>query len=127
MKATFTIPGRLPGLNELINKARTDKYAAAKQKADVDGLVMLQIKRQMPQFKTDKQVDIVFTWIEPNKRRDKDNICSAKKFILDSLQKAGTIRGDGWKHIRNFRDDFAIDKRSPGVTVEITEVELTPP
>lgn len=113
MKATFTIQGRLPGLNELINKARTNKYAAAKQKADVDGQIVLCIKSQIPHFKTDKPVDIVFTWIEPNKRRDKDNICSAKKFICDALQKAGTLQGDGWQHVRGFQDRFVISKNAP--------------
>jgi len=123
MKVAFTIQGKLPGLNETINKARSNKYAAANQKADIDSQIVWQIKEQIPHFKTANQIDVSFIWIESDKRRDKDNICSAKKFILDSLQKAGTIKGDGWKHIRNFQDKFMVHKDNPGVIVEIAEVE----
>lgn len=43
-----------------------------------------------------------YTWIEPDRARDKDNIAFARKFIQDSLVKFGYLRNDGWKHILGF-------------------------
>lgn len=37
--------------------------------------------------------------IEPNRRRDPDNIMAAQKFILDGMVQAGIIEDDGWRHI----------------------------
>ena len=64
-----------------------------------------------------------YTWIEPNRRRDKDNIAFAKKFIQDSLVHAGVLQNDGWKHIEHFTDDFAVDPKNPRVEVVIEEFE----
>lgn len=66
---------------------------------------------------------ILFRWYEPNKKRDLDNICSAKKFIQDALVKMGVLQGDGWRHIIGFSDEFYIDKDNPRIEVEIKEVQ----
>ena len=66
-----------------------------------------------------------FNWIEPNKRRDKDNIASAKKFIIDALVKSGILENDGWKNVIGFSDRFSVDKNNPRIEVEIlTEEEM---
>ena len=67
---------------------------------------------------------ILFRWIEKDKRRDKDNISFAKKFILDALQEADILRNDGWGEIIGFSDTFAVDKANPRVEVYLlTEQE----
>ena len=98
----LTIPGLLPGLNEYVDAERgaKGKYKAAA-----------------------RPVVIHYTWIEPNRRRDKDNIAFAKKFIQDSLVHAGVLQNDGWKHIEHFTDDFAVDPKNPRVEVIIEEFE----
>ncbi len=62
---------------------------------------------------------INFVWIEGGRRRDKDNICFAKKFILDALVSAGVLDNDGWDGVDGFADSFGIDKGHERVEVLI--------
>lgn len=62
---------------------------------------------------------IKFTWYVKSKREDLDNICFAKKFILDAMQKAGLIENDNLNHIQGFQDEFIISKNKEGVYIEI--------
>jgi len=116
----ITIPGRLPGLNEVNNTNRGNKYAGNKLKKDTDTYIQLYIKSQCKEKY--ERISITFKWYEPNKKRDFDNICSAKKFILDALVKTGVIPNDGWKQIEPiFTDEFYHDKINPRVEVYINE------
>ena len=45
---------------------------------------------QLPEYKN--PIKIHFHWVEENKKRDLDNVCFAKKFILDSMVKAGKLK-----------------------------------
>ena len=60
-----------------------------------------------------------YTWIEQNRKRDKDNIAFAKKFIQDALRLAGILKNDGWAEIAGFSDDFQVDPKGYAVIVEI--------
>ena len=66
---------------------------------------------------------IHYTWVEPNRRRDKDNIAFAKKFVQDSLVRMGVLENDGWKQIEYFTDSFAVDPENPRVEVIIEDYE----
>lgn len=77
---------------------------------------------QLKNIAINQPVSLVFSWYEPNKKRDKDNIAFAKKFILDSLVKSRILQGDGWKYVDGFSDKFYVDKNSPRVEVEMLEV-----
>lgn len=68
----------------------------------------------------------MFTWYKPNNRQDHDNIGFAKKYILDGLIVAGSIKGDSPKYIGNFVDNFEIDKTRAYIScvVEFKEHEL---
>ena len=66
---------------------------------------------------------IHYLWIEPSRRRDKDNVAFAKKFIQDALVEGGVLRNDGWAEIEHFTDDFAVDPKNPRVEVTIEEYE----
>jgi len=118
----FIIPGALPGLNEYINAERNNKYKAAKMKKQSEHTIILFIKQQMRGVKIQRPVLINYLWVEKNARRDKDNIAFAKKFIQDSLVKAGVIENDGWERVEGFTDEFAIDKKNPRVEVVIREI-----
>jgi hypothetical protein len=63
---------------------------------------------------------LTFHWYCKNKKKDKDNISFAKKFILDGLVQAGVLPNDGWNDIEGFKDEFYIDKQDPRIEVEIT-------
>lgn len=66
-------------------------------------------------------VKVNFLWIEENGKRDLDNICFAKKFILDALVRAGVIENDNRKHIVGFIDNFEYADFSK-VIVELEEI-----
>lgn len=116
----IVIDGSLSGLNELINANRRNKYAGAKLKKDNESIIGLYIKTQCNvKF---ERVRISIDWYEGNKRRDFDNIASAKKYILDALVTNGVIPNDGWKNIYpEFKDRFFHDKDNPRIEVFIEE------
>ena len=114
----FYIPGKLPGFNEYSNSERSTRFAASETKRRIEDRIANTILAQVPGIKFYEPVVILFHWFETDKKRDKDNIAFAKKFILDALQKAGTLRGDGWNHVESFQDCFTISDRSY-ITVKI--------
>lgn len=116
-KVTCEIPIKLPSLNEYINVCRTNPYKASKYKKDVEESIGIYLTK-LPRF--EHPVEIHFHWIEGNKRRDLDNICSAKKFILDALVKQGKLRDDNRKCVTAFRDTFDYSKETK-VILTITE------
>lgn len=120
MQVTITLPFQLPGLNEYVNAERSNRHTAAKMKKDWEGRIALFLRTQCrEQF--EKPVKLHFIWVEPNRRRDKDNIAWAKKLILDTLVREGILAGDGWAHVEGFRDEFLVG--NPGVIITIREVE----
>lgn len=100
---TAVIDMKLPSLNEYINVCRTNKYKAAKFKKDIEGDIAFFLYG-LPKF--EKPIKIHFHWIEENGRRDYDNICAAKKFILDTLVKLGKLKNDNRKCVCAFTDTF---------------------
>ena len=121
----LTIPGILPGLNEYIDAERSHKgkYKAASMKKQAQNVIGYMVKTQLRGVRFTRPVVIHYLWIEPSRRRDKDNIAFAKKFIQDSLVEAGVLKNDGWANIEYFTDDFAVDPKNPRVEVTIEEYE----
>lgn len=64
--------------------------------------------------------DLEFTWYVKDRRKDKDNIAFAKKYIFDGMVSAGLLDNDGWKQIGNWKEKFEVDKEFE--RVEITEL-----
>lgn len=115
------IKGRLPGLNEYIAAERRHRQAAVKLKRDAEALVLWSAKASL-RGKITTPVIMHYLWIEPNRKRDKDNISSfGRKVIQDALVKGGYLPGDGWSYISGFTDDFAVDK-TPRIEVTFEEV-----
>ena len=129
------IPDKLPGLNELINVARGTKgigslAAANKQKQENTYRAYLHILEQSKGIRFHNPIYVHFLWIEKNKRRDPDNIVSAKKYIFDGMEKAGLIKNDGWEYIAGFTDKWVLSKDvgiKPGVSIIIREVNNEQP
>ncbi len=118
-----TIPGRLPGLNDMTDAARRNRYESAKLKKEYTELVAWCAKRaRLPLF---ERVDLIITWYEPNMKRDKDNIMAGQKFILDGLVMVGVLANDGWKQIRDVTHRFRVDRQNPRVEVELIEVKAS--
>lgn len=121
----LTIPGVLPGLNEYIEAERGQKgkYKAAAMKKQAQNVIGYMIKTQLRGVRFTRPVVVHYLWIEPSRRRDKDNIAFAKKFIQDSLVETGVLQNDGWANIEHLTDDFAVDPKNPRVEVLIEEFE----
>lgn len=115
----LVIKGRLPGLNDYISAERSNRHQAAKMKRDTEGEIILLARLQLK--KVTCPVVMHYVWYEPDRRRDKDNIAFAKKFIQDALVKAGILKNDGWAQIYGFTDAFRVDPENPRVEVEIKE------
>ena len=118
-KVTCEIPFRLPSLNEYINECRTNRFGASKFKKNIENDIGIFINH-LPRF--EKPVKIHFLWVEENKKRDLDNICFSKKFILDAMVKFGKLKDDNRKCVTAFTDTFAYAKDSK-VILTIEEVE----
>lgn len=118
VKAICEIPLKLPSLNEYIDVCRTNPYKASKFKKDLESTIGIFISR-LPVF--ERPIKIHFHWVEENKRRDLDNICAAKKFILDAMVKQGKLKDDNRRFVTAFTDTFEYQKEAK-VVIEITEV-----
>lgn len=121
--ATLIIEGQLPNLNDYTLACRTHRQAGAKMKKNAEWMITTFIRKQLKNVSFTNPVQLSFRWYEPNKRRDLDNVCFAKKFILDALVSNGIIVADGWKGVVGFTDEFFVDKDAPRIEVDIQEVE----
>lgn len=118
MKYRLVIPLKLPSLNDYIRVCRENRYAGANMKKNIENDLAFFINK-LPTFKN--PIRIKFTWIESNKKRDLDNICFAKKFILDTLVKCGKMKNDNRNYVVGFTDEFDYEKENK-VILDIDEV-----
>jgi Holliday junction resolvase RusA-like endonuclease len=117
----FEIPGRLPGINEIIDAAKRG-YRGYQPYADMKknyGQMIQWLAKKMPQY---EKVIITITWYEPNAKRDIDNIMGGQKFILDALVKEKVIPNDTQRYVNEIRHNFEVDRDNPRVEVEIVEI-----
>ena len=125
------IPGRLPGMNEIIDgaKCRYNRNARGKESSGYQvmkkrfGRHLTNIFRgeRIPQMKA---VRVHFDWIEsPGSNRDPDNIDGGgRKFLLDAMVKAGIIRNDTRRYVKGLSCDFPEVRPDCGVMVTIEEL-----
>lgn len=120
----LTIPGRLPGLNEYTTACRTNPQKGNKMKQDAQTAIMWLVKAQLHRLRIQKPVFLLFTFYEQDRRRDRDNVSSfARKVIQDALVKTGTLHDDGWDYVTGYLDTFKVDKKNPRIVVEFIEQE----
>lgn len=123
---SFKIDEPLPSLNDYINRLKSPygKQRGAQLKRDIDGICecyMLPVIRQAKEI-CKRPVLILFRWEEKTHRRDLDNVSSAKKFILDGMQKCGILENDNYTHIRGIYDTFVYGEKT-FVEVEIYSLD----
>ena len=104
----YIIDMKLPSLNDYIKVCRANKFNANRYKAKLEQEIGLFLVK-MPKW--NNPIKIHFHWIEGNKKRDLDNICFAKKFILDALVKANIIKNDTQNYVIGFTDTFLYKKK----------------
>jgi Holliday junction resolvase RusA-like endonuclease len=117
--ASFEIPGRLPSTNEVswIERSHWSKGAALRKKIETD-IGMWILVGQVPHFPG--PVTIRVDWFEKDCRRDRDNIRSAIKFILDALIATGRIVSDSQRFVKDITDGWHEPTRNARVVVTIT-------
>lgn len=115
------IPMKLPSLNEYICacKVTRGKWNKGNQMKKDCQNEMIPYLKGLPHYK--RPVKIHFTWIEENGKRDLDNVCFAKKFILDALVIMGVLQNDNRKWVVGFTDSFAYDDQAR-IIIDIEEV-----
>lgn len=119
MRQTFTVMGRLPGLNEYINACRNNKYTGAAMKKEMQEYVRVEIVRSHL-TPVEGRCRLQYTFFERNRNRDMDNVSGfAHKVVQDALVEAGVLEGDGWKHIAGYTDNFEIDRDCPRIEVTL--------
>lgn len=90
-------------------------------KRDAERRIILAARKQLRKTRFQGSAVMDYAWREPNRRRDKDNIAFAKKFVQDALVHAGFLKGDGWAYAGGFSGRFGVDPGNPRVEVEIRE------
>lgn len=108
----FYIHGKLPGLNEYTYACRSSWQKGAKMKTDIEKQISIAVgiaKNQKQLFPVKGPVYVDFIWFEDTRKRDVDNIISAKKYILDVLQKSGILPNDNRNWVINVRDTVVDD------------------
>ena len=123
MTVELWIPGRAPNLNDLIReRGRGKGFAYRDLKESWERTVALAVMKSRWCLMLPR-VSVHFEIVEPNTRRDPDNIAAGTaKLVLDGLVKAGVLAGDSWAHIAGLSFSWRVGP-TPGVRVVLTEVE----
>ena len=118
-KAKLIIHGRLDNLNDYTKACRTDPRVGNRMKRKNEDFITGYIMQQLRGIRFQGRAYLHFRWVEPNRNRDLDNVCFAKKFILDALVTNNVIETDGWRGVEGFTDEFDVDPDNPRIEVVI--------
>lgn len=131
MEYKLTILGQMANLNDYLSAERitirtprgiTTKGNILKQKTQ-DGIYDF-IHQQLRGVHITKAVTLHYTFYEPNRKRDLDNIASfGMKVIQDSLVKTKVLENDNWKCVKKFTCDFEVDSKNPRIEIIIKEID----
>lgn len=126
MNQSFTIPGRLAGLNDYTDECRKgtvrrggNVFCPANQMKKEQQEIVRAAIREAGLTPFEGHVRVVFEWHEPNARRDVDNVRFAAKFILDALVAEGVLKGDSQRYVQKLADVFTVDRDNPHITVDM--------
>ena len=132
MTYKIVIPGQMPNLNDYLSAER-QKFKTYTGKTNTKGnelkqkwtdYTIIYIRKSVRGLKIEKPVKLHYKFYEPNMKRDMDNVASfAMKIIQDSLVKAKVLKNDGWRWIKGFECEFAVDAESSRIEITITEVD----
>lgn len=114
----FTLPIRLPGINEYQNACRRHPMVGATMKKDCIKQVMTYLGTPV-HLSWPAQFEIIYT--EPNKKRDIDNVIGfGSKVILDAFVKAGFLPDDGPTYVNRIDSQVVYDSE-PQIEIYVKE------
>ena len=130
-RVVISVPGPMPSLNDLeAARGRVRRLCGGKRanayndlkRSWMGRICLLCDAHKLAQQAGEGPCTVALTAYEPDRRRDPDNVLAgARKIILDALQQAGVIAGDGWRHIAPpFVERWDVDARNPRVDAELT-------
>ena len=134
IKLKITIPGTFPGLNDFINADRVRRGSWSKgnqvkreNQEIIANHILNFIRREKRRagFHSRLKPPVVlhYTFYEPNRRRDLDNISGFfHKVFQDALVEVGLLKNDNWVNIIGFSDRFECDPANPRIEIEIEEI-----
>lgn len=94
MKYSFTIHGRLKGLNDYIDACRRNPKGGGRFKHKEQAGVSLCVRNKLRGVKIRRPVIIHYHWYEPNRKRDLDNIAGfGHKVIQDAAESSPMMDG----------------------------------
>lgn len=111
-------------MNEYIDAERTNRFKAAglKRKAQREiKAYAMQAIRKGTLHRHENTCELLIKWVEPNNRRDADNISFGTKFLQDALVEIGVFPDDSRKYIDELHHTFETDKENPRIEVTIRE------
>jgi len=116
------IPGRFPSLNEYIEANRIHKQKGNRMKQQSQEEISWHLLSQLRKTHIDKPVEIEYTFYEPNKKRDLDNVSGYfHKVFQDALVKCKILHNDSWYYITGFSDKFFVDNKNPRIEIVLKE------
>lgn len=122
-RMVFTIPEKLPSLNQVIQANRGNRFAGAQMKKkiekDLSGYIAQAVHKGTLRI-VRKPCEVYIVWHERTKKRDVDNVQSAQKFILDALVRRGVLPNDSPRWVRQIHHYVQYDGVD-GVEVKIEE------
>ena len=124
MTQSFTILGRLPGLNDIISAAQSQNHGAKYAEMKIVWTQFVFISIRMHRLKSfPGPVEVTIHHIEPDRKRDPDNITGgANKFVFDGMVAAKLIRNDTQKYVKGINSVIEEpDWNNPRIFVKISE------
>lgn len=110
-------------MNEYISACKHAWYVGEGfKKKHVRRISMWIIYCKIPVFT--RPVRVTFRWFERNRQRDRDNIRSGEKFIMDALRDRLRIKNDTQKWVLDSIHEIGVDKSNPRIEVIIEEQEV---
>jgi hypothetical protein len=119
MIQTLTIQGCLPNLNDIIDASKHTRWTYDTLKKNTEYIILAACFSGKTRLQPMPYAYISCDWVEPNMKRDPDNICAGLKFVLDTLVYKKILPGDGWAHVLGIAHTFRIDKDAPHVAITL--------
>ena len=125
----------MDGLNDIVRMSRGNKYAAAKRKDENEAWIAARVSEAMRDsgwVAWDGLTTVILRFVEPDMRRDDDNVFAGAKFFLDALCMPGlsggrvvhkngcsAVKDDDPAHVCLVTRRAPVDRLNPGVWVSL--------